>query len=75
MNVECRRWWCSRYTETNIDIGIRQHKSYPSVHVLNVILKCQAECHPEFHPECHLECKDQWDMVRSHTVMDKSFRA
>ena len=30
-----------------------------------VIIGCPAECHTE----CHLECQDQWNMVRSHTVM------
>ena len=46
--------------------------------VCNVTLKILLEypqgipcfkCHPECHPECHPDCQDQWNMVRSHTVM------
>ena len=31
--------------------------------------ECRPECHPEYHPECHPDCQDQWNMVRSHTIM------
>ena len=27
------------------------------------------ECHPERHRECHPECQDQFDMVKTHTVI------
>ena len=35
--------------------------------------ECRPECHPEYHPECqpecHPDCQDQWNMVRSHTII------